>query len=115
MAKKKSGGFVFLTRELLRDPDYRKLTSGAKVAYTYLRAKRNYDNEYVTLSYREIYDVLSFKAFNRAIDELVRAGFIFVNEDGLHRMTHYTFNKDKHGVFNSVSRKNGSRRSGKGW
>lgn len=75
--KQKAPPFVMLRRDLLKDPDWRKLSNSSKIIYIYLRAKFNYKTfQEVTLAYSEIKDMLSSKTISNAFKELQAAGFI---------------------------------------
>lgn len=75
--KHKAPSFVMVRRDLLKDPEWRKLSSSAKVLYIYLRAKFNYKTfSEVTLAYSEVKDMMSSKTTSRAFKELVKGGWI---------------------------------------
>lgn len=69
--------FVMVTRGLLRDQKWRKLSSSAKVLWIYMRSKFNYETlSEVTLAYSEMKDMMSSKTISRAFKELQETGFI---------------------------------------
>lgn len=72
-----SGKFVMVTEKLLKDPEWRKLSSSAKIIWLYLRLKFNFQtlNE-VSLAYSEIEDMFSSATISSAFKELVKTGFI---------------------------------------
>jgi len=81
--------FVLIYKALLADPDWRKLSSAAKVLYIYLRNKYHPDNvnpasgtPEVKLLYREMSDVLHPESMSRAISELIQANFIAISQKG---------------------------------
>lgn len=68
-----------IRKDLLRDEDFRKLTSGAKILYIHLRAKfnpKNSDPSEVILTYEEMKDVLGPQAMSRALKELLKGDWI---------------------------------------
>lgn len=86
MAIKKNGkqrDFIMITRKLLRDKYFRELSGNAKTLYIYMRAKFNYKTwDEITLTYKEMADVMSSKAMSRAYKELLVAGFIEKTKQG---------------------------------
>ncbi len=81
--------FVLVYKDLLDDPEWRKLSSAAKVLYIYFRGKYHPDNinpatgiPEVKLRYREMADVLHPESMRRAISELVQANFIAISQKG---------------------------------
>jgi len=75
--------FVAVYIKLLKDPDWRKLSSSAKVLYITLRSKFNLRTfSEVTLAYSEVKDMMSSKTTSRAFKELKKAGFIESVEHG---------------------------------
>lgn len=81
--KQKAPPFVMVRRDLLKAPEWRKLSSSAKIIYIYLRAKFNYQTfQEVTLAYSEVKDMMSSKTINRAFKELQSAGFIEKTKHG---------------------------------
>jgi DNA-binding transcriptional ArsR family regulator len=75
--KHRAPPFVMVRRDLLKDPEWRKLSSSAKLIYIYLRAKFNYKTySEVTLAYSEMKDMMSSKTVSRAFQELRDKGFI---------------------------------------
>ncbi|MCX5750866.1 MAG: hypothetical protein NT099_04255 [Candidatus Saganbacteria bacterium] len=79
MTRKKSGAppFVMLRKDLLKDPEWQRLSSSAKIIYIYLRAKFNCKTySEVSLSYSEVKDMMSTKTISRAFKELQEKGFI---------------------------------------
>ena len=70
-------------KDLLKDHNWRKLSSSAKVLYIYLRQKFNYKTfQEVTLAYSEVKDMMSSKTVSRAFKELQQAGFIEKTKQG---------------------------------
>jgi hypothetical protein len=71
--------------DLLKDPEWRKISSSAKIIYIYLRAKFNYKTlSEVTLTYSEMKDVMSTRTMSEALKELVKGGWIIrANYGGL--------------------------------
>jgi len=81
--KHKAPPFVMVRRDLLKDPEWRKLSSSAKVIYIYLRAKFNYKTlQEVSLAYLEVKDMMSSKTISKAFKELQQAGFIEKTKHG---------------------------------
>lgn len=84
--KYKSPPFVMLYKELLKDKDYKKLSSSAKVIYTYMRNNFNpgkYEDPLTfELPYESMKGIMTDKTTSRAIKELVKAGFISVPYKG---------------------------------
>lgn len=81
--KNKAGNFVMVFRDLLKDPEWRKLSSSSKVVYIYLRSKFNYKTfSEVTLAYSEIKDMMSSKTISKAFKELQGAGFVEKTKHG---------------------------------
>lgn len=75
--KQKAPPFVMVRRDLLKDAEWRKLSSSAKIIYIYLRAKFNYKTySDVTLAYSEIKDMLSSRTISKAFKELIKGGWI---------------------------------------
>lgn len=75
--KHKAGPFVMIRQDLLKDNEWRKLSSSAKLVYIYLRAKFNYKTlSNVTLAYSEIKDMLSSRTISKAFKELINGGWI---------------------------------------
>lgn len=69
--------FVAVRKDLLKDPDWRRLSSSAKIIYIYLRGKFNYKTlQEVTLAYSEVKDMMSSKTISKAFRELQDTGFI---------------------------------------
>jgi len=85
MAKKKvkAPPFVMIRRDILKDPKWQKLSSGAMVVWIYLRAKFNYKTlSEVTLTYSEMEGVMTSKPFKRALEELMNEGWIKKTKQG---------------------------------
>ena len=81
--KYRFAAFVAIRHDLLKDPKYRKLSSSAKVLYTYLRQKFNYKTfSEVTLAYSEMEDMMSSKTISKAFKELIKEGFIEKTKHG---------------------------------
>ena len=78
MAKKnKLPPFVAIYRELLKDKEWRALSSSAKVVYIYLRSKFNARTlSEVTLAYSEMKDMMSTATMSNALKELRAKNFI---------------------------------------
>ena len=75
--------FVAVTRDLLKDPEWRKLSSSAKIIYIYLRSKFNYRTfSEVTLAYSEVEDMMSSKTVSRAFKELINGKWIEKTKHG---------------------------------
>lgn len=72
MAKKaKAPPFVMIRRDMLKDPEWKELSNGAKILYIYLRSKFNHKTlSEVTLAYSEMKGTLGPKAMSRAFKEL---------------------------------------------
>ncbi|MDB4349735.1 helix-turn-helix domain-containing protein [Omnitrophica bacterium] len=69
--KEKCPPFVMVRRDMLKDPDWRKLSNAAKVLYIHLRSKFNYKTlSNVKLAYSEVEDMMSSKTIRRAFKEL---------------------------------------------
>jgi hypothetical protein len=86
MAKKyRSSPFVMIRLDLLKDPEWRKISNSAKIVYIYLRAKFNCKtlNE-VSLTYSEMNDIISSKTMSEALKKLIKGNWIErVNYGGL--------------------------------
>ena len=83
-----------LRRDLIKAPEWRRLSSSAKVLYLYLRAKFNHKTlSEVTLAYSEMKDIMSSKTMSRAFKELMKNGFIEKTKNGglYGGLTHYRF------------------------
>ena len=81
--KHKAPPFVMLRHDLLKDSEWRKLSSSAKVIYVYLRSKFNYKTfSEVTLTYSEVKDMMSSKTIRRAFKDLMNKGFIDQTKQG---------------------------------
>ena len=65
-------------KDLLQDPEWKKLSSGAKVAWIYLRNNYDYSNnsKETFLSYNQMKDILGAKAMSRALKELINNKWI---------------------------------------
>ena len=75
--------FVALYKALLKDSDWRSLSSSAKVLYIYLRGKFNTSTfSEVTLAYSEVSDMMTPKTISRAFKDLIKAGFIEKTKHG---------------------------------
>jgi hypothetical protein len=83
MAKKKLPPFVLVTREMLKDIRFKKLSSSAKIAFIYLKEKLNpkYGNE-VILTYKEMESVMHKRHYAKALKELTEAEFIKKSNQG---------------------------------
>jgi len=58
--------FVAVRKDLLKDPEWRRLSSSAKILYIYLRSKFNYETfSEVTLAYSEVKDMMSSRTASR--------------------------------------------------
>lgn len=69
--------FVAIYKALLKQVEWRALSSSAKVIYIYLRGKFNTETlSEVSLAYSEISDMMSTKTISRAFKELQEKGFI---------------------------------------
>ena len=69
--------FVAVFKALLKDSQWRGLSSSAKVIYIYLRGKFNTETlSKVTLAYSEVDDMMSAATISRAFKELQEKGFI---------------------------------------
>jgi len=83
MKKNRLPPFVALYKALLKDQNWRKLSSSSKVVYVYLRNKFNTNSlSQVSLSYVEIGDMMSTGTVNRAFKELQQKGFIEKTKQG---------------------------------
>ena len=81
--KQKAPPFVMLRRDLLKDPDWRELSSSSKIVYIYLRAKFNYKTfSEVSLAYSEIKDMFSTRTISKAFQSLQNTGFIVKTKHG---------------------------------
>ena len=70
-------------RRMLDDPEWRQLSSSAKIVWLYLRAKFNYRSlGEVSLTYSEMHDLMSSKTFARSKDELEAKGWIEKKKQG---------------------------------
>ena len=84
--KKKGPNFVMVRKDLLKDPEWRKLRSSSKVVYIYLRNQFNHETiGELSLAYSRISDFMSSSTINEAFKELQKAGFIEkINRGGLY-------------------------------
>jgi predicted transcriptional regulator len=81
--KLKSPPFVMVRIDLLKDLEWRNLSSSSKVIYIYLRSKFNRRTfSEVTLAYSEVKDMMSTKTISRAFKELQAKGFIEKKKQG---------------------------------
>ena len=106
---KKQKGFIMITRKLLNDPEFRALSGNSKTLYIYMRAKFNYKTlGEVTISYKEMADIMSSKAMSRAFKELITRGFIEKTKQGGLRggLTKYTFIGEHNDYFNERGKVN---------
>ncbi|MCK5615454.1 hypothetical protein KAR91_77035 [Candidatus Pacearchaeota archaeon] len=75
--KAKSPPFAMIRLDLLRDPEWRKLSNSAKVVYIHLRAKFNCKTlSEVTLTYSEMKDMMSSRTLSKAFKELIKGKWI---------------------------------------
>jgi len=75
--KPKMPSFVAVRRDLLKDPEWRKLSNSSKILWIYLRSKFNYKTkDEITLSYSEMKDIMSPATMNRAFKELISNNWI---------------------------------------
>ena len=81
--KPKAPPFVMIRQDLLKDPNWRKLSSSTKVLYIYLRAKFNYKTQdKVTLAYSEVKEMLSARTVSRSLKELIQGNWIKKTKQG---------------------------------
>lgn len=81
--KQKAPPFVMVTVRLLKDPEWRKLSSSAKVLWIYMRSKFNRETfSEVTLAYSEMKGTMSSKTISRSFKELQETGFIEKTKHG---------------------------------
>ena len=81
--KSKLPPFVAVRRDLLKNPEWRKLSSSAKVLYIYMRSKFNYKTlSEVSMSYSEMKDMLAAPTLSRAFKELMTSNFIEKTKQG---------------------------------
>ena len=75
--KPKAPPFVMIRRDLLKDPEWQKLSNRSKVLYVYLRAKFNYKTkESVSLTYSEMKKVMNPRTMHKAFEELEKGKWI---------------------------------------
>ena len=76
--------FVLVRKDLLQDPEWHKLSSGAKVAWLYLRNNYDYSNgtKETFLSYNQMRTILSAPALSRALKELTDSKWIEKTKHG---------------------------------
>ena len=80
---KADGPFVMVTKKILDDPEWRSLSSSAKVVWIYLRSKFNYRTfSEVSLTYSEMKGVMSSATLSRAFKELIATDFIKQTKKG---------------------------------
>jgi len=83
MKKPKGPPFVRIRRDMLKDPEWRKLSNSAKVLWIYLRAKFNYKTkDEITLAYLEMKDIMSSRTVSRALNELIQDNWIKKTKQG---------------------------------
>lgn len=65
--------FVMIRKDLLKDPNWKKLSSSAKVVWIYLRDNYDYSNgtKETFLTYGQMKGILSSRALSRALKELI--------------------------------------------
>lgn len=81
--KYRARNFIMVFKKMLDDPEWRRLSSSAKVVWLYMRSKFNYrDLGEVSLTYSEMADLMSSRTFRRAKKELEKEGWIEVCKFG---------------------------------
>ncbi len=91
MAKRKKKLFIQLHHDFYDSKEWRSLKMCSKIAYLRIKRKYNPNNgDQVSVSYREMADEMSQPTFGKAINELLRVGFIeVVQKGGLYRRRNY--------------------------
>ena len=75
--------FVAVRKDMLRDPEWRKLSFSAMVLYLYMRAKFNTKTlGTVSLPYSEMKDMMSSKTVSKAFKTLEEKGWIKKTKQG---------------------------------
>lgn len=71
--KSKIPPFIAVRKDLLKDPEWQKLSSSAKVLWIYLRNNYDYSNnsKETFLSYKQMQGVMGSKAMSRSLKELI--------------------------------------------
>ena len=80
---------------MLKSPEWRKLSSSAKVVWVYMRAKFNTKTfSEITLTYSEMADLMAPATLKRSFKELIDCGFIVKTKQGglMGESNHYQFN-----------------------
>ena len=82
--KVKPQPYIAVRKDLLQDPEWHKLSSGAKVAWIYLRNNYDYSNgtKETFLSYRQMKGILGSMALSRALKELISNNWIEKTKHG---------------------------------
>lgn len=103
MRTEKPSKYVMISNKLLKDINWRKLTSSAKVLYLYLKSKFNTKARTLgdlVLTYGEMKGVMTTDTMSRGFKELQRAGFIEkVKQGGLYGSTNMFRLKGEHRHF----------------
>lgn len=69
--------FVMVRKDLLQDLEWKKLTSGAKILWLYLRNYWDYSNSKETsVTYSQMKGIMSSRAMSRALKELLDNNWI---------------------------------------
>lgn len=81
--------FVYLTKEMLQSPAFKKLTNSARVTYLLLQSQNKSANQAkVIFSYKQAAEYMDRHTFSKAIKQLSNYGFIEISQfGGLYRRT----------------------------
>jgi len=76
--------FVLVRKDLLQDPEWKKLSSGAKVAWIYLRNNYDYSNgsQETFLSYNQMTGIMTAPTLSKALKELIENKWIEKTKHG---------------------------------
>ena len=82
-SKKKLPPFVPITKEMIRSKAWEKLSHYSVRAYIHVAAKYNGKNENnLSFTYKEASKIMNTHTYKKAIDELVRYGFLDMKRSG---------------------------------
>ena len=83
MSKRKKPGFIQILWTMYDSKEWRSMQWYSKLAYLRIKRKYNPNNgEKISVSYREMQDEMCQATFGKAIKELLKVGFIEVEQKG---------------------------------
>lgn len=76
--------FVMIRKDLLKDPNWKKLSSSAKVVWIYLRDNYDYSNgtKETFLTYNQMKGIMGPQALSQALKDLIKGGWIEKTKQG---------------------------------